>query len=458
MKNDISEHFSPRASLCALASKIKSLKLFDTIGQHVHIHQKTVKHKPIDKLLDAFIAILAGAHGLVEINTRLRADIALQRAFGREACAEQSVVQQTLDACSTANVAEMQHALSLLFRQHSRASRHNYRRHWQLLDVDTSGLPCGSKAEGSRKGYFSTAGIRYGRQLGRVLATQYEEIVVDQVFCGDANLSEALRPILLMAEGVLDLDEKKRSRTILRFDAGGGSLGDVNWMLERGYQLHGKDYSSARAASWASTVKEWFDDPHHADRQMGWTEPASTPDYVRPVRRLVIRWTKNNGQRGYAMLLSTLEPRDVLLMLGQPLANLCNQQLVASAYAEFYDQRGGGVETAFKQDKQGFGLRKRRKKRAPAQQMIVLLNSLAHNLLVWARDWLSAGVPKLARYGTLRLVRDVLSVSGKLELNKKTGAIKRIVLNRAAPMLTGLLTALRGLLLPQHASIILDEI
>ena len=87
-----------------------------------------------------------------------------------------------------------------------------------------------------------------------------------------------------------------------------------------------------------------------------------------------------------------------------------------------------------------------------------MLNALAHNVLVWVREWMSEQVPKLERYGTLRLVRDVLSVSGKLELNKKTGAIKRIVLNRAAPLLTGLLTALRGLLLPQHASIILGEI
>src|SRR6266567_9416561 len=43
-----------------------------------------VKHTPIDKVYDACISLLAGAHGLVEINTRLRADPALQKAFGRE--------------------------------------------------------------------------------------------------------------------------------------------------------------------------------------------------------------------------------------------------------------------------------------------------------------------------------------------------------------------------------------
>ena len=36
----------------------------------VQIAQKTVKHTPIEKLYDAFISLLAGAHGLGEINSR----------------------------------------------------------------------------------------------------------------------------------------------------------------------------------------------------------------------------------------------------------------------------------------------------------------------------------------------------------------------------------------------------
>jgi hypothetical protein len=48
-----SQHFSPRASLCALGPKICSLKLFETISKHVLIKQKTIKHKPVDKLFDS---------------------------------------------------------------------------------------------------------------------------------------------------------------------------------------------------------------------------------------------------------------------------------------------------------------------------------------------------------------------------------------------------------------------
>src|SRR5215472_8219992 len=105
------KRFTGCASLAALGVKLRQLDLFGPIRKHVQIAQKTVKHTPIEKVYDAFISLLAGAHGLVEINTRLRADPALQAAFGRSRCAEQSVVQQTLDACTDENVTQMQQAL-----------------------------------------------------------------------------------------------------------------------------------------------------------------------------------------------------------------------------------------------------------------------------------------------------------------------------------------------------------
>jgi hypothetical protein len=139
--------------------KLRQLDLFKTISETVHIPQKTVKHSPIEKLYDAFIAILAGAHGLNEINSRLRSDEVLQRAFGRSTCAEYSVVQDTLDACTPENVSQMRLALNAIFRQHAQAARHNYGGSLQLLDIDMSGLPCGPRAELSCKGYFSKAGL-----------------------------------------------------------------------------------------------------------------------------------------------------------------------------------------------------------------------------------------------------------------------------------------------------------
>ncbi len=112
-------HFTPCASLAAIGVKLRQVDLFNPIRKTVRIAQKTVKHTPIDKLYDAFISMLAGAHGLVEINTRLRSDPALQAAFGRSSCAEQSVVQQALDACTAENVSQMEQALDTIYRQHS---------------------------------------------------------------------------------------------------------------------------------------------------------------------------------------------------------------------------------------------------------------------------------------------------------------------------------------------------
>src|SRR4029079_7867905 len=92
--SEVQRHFSPAASLAALGVHLRQIDLFGPIAQTVKIAQKTVTYTPIDKLNDAFISILAGAHGLCEINTRLRSDPALQAAFDRLACAEQSVVQE----------------------------------------------------------------------------------------------------------------------------------------------------------------------------------------------------------------------------------------------------------------------------------------------------------------------------------------------------------------------------
>ncbi len=153
MKDSITEtttHFPACASLAAIGLKVKQLDLFGPIRQKVHIGQKTVKYSPHDKLYDSFITMLAGAHGQVEINTRLRSDPALQAAFGRSGCADQSVVQHTLDSCTSENVTQMQQALDEISRQQSAGYQHDYEHDWQILDVDMSGMPCGLKAAFAR--------------------------------------------------------------------------------------------------------------------------------------------------------------------------------------------------------------------------------------------------------------------------------------------------------------------
>ena len=282
------KHFTACASLAALGVKLRQLDLFGPIRMQVQIAQKMVKHTPREKLYDAFISLLAGAHGLVEINTRLRADQAVQAAFGRSRCAEQSVVQETLDSCTAENVTQMEQAMDTIYRQQSQGYRHPYRQQYQLLDVDMSGMPCGPKAAFASKGYFAKQRNRRGRQLGRVLATHYAEVITDRLYDGSRQLTTALQPLMEAAEQTLELDQHKRECTVVRVDAGGGSVDDVNWLLARGYQVHGKDYSSSRVHRLAASVQYWVDDPKVLGRQVGWVYlPAS--EYVRPVRRIAVR-------------------------------------------------------------------------------------------------------------------------------------------------------------------------
>ena len=447
--------FSPRSTLAALGVKLRSMGLFEVIENHVRIRQKTIRHTPVEKLQDAFIAILSGAHGLAEINTRVRADKALQRAFGRSSCAEQSVVQETLSACTAKNVVEMQAAFAELFRAHSAAYRHDYGAELQVLDADLSGLPCGKRAEAATKGYFSQPRARYGRQLGRVVAAHYGEVVVDQVYPGNVQLSTTLPHLVEEAEQTLGLDEERRQRTVLRIDAGGGSMNGINWLLRRGYHVHCKDFSTRRAAHFALSVGEWHDDPRRAGRQLGWAL-VKEGDYARPVRRLALRWQRKNGQRCHALLISTLEAEDVLRLVGRAPEQLADSQAVLAAYAELYDQRGGTVEIELKEWKQGIGLAKRNKKSYTGQQMVVLLGALAHNCIVWAKRWLQARAPKLKRYGVQRLVRDLFQVGGQIEYEGRH-VVKRIVLNGASALARHCAKSLRALLKQEHVSVILGK-
>jgi hypothetical protein len=446
-------HFTACATLAAIGAKMKQLDLFGPIRAQVQIRQKTIKHTPIDKLMDALISLLAGAHGLVEINTRLRADPGLQQAFGRSACAEQSVVQETLDACTTENVEQLHHALDEIYRSHSQGFRHDYQASFQLLDVDLTGLPCGPKAAFATKGYFAGLYHRRGRQVGRVLATHYQEVVTDQLFAGNVQLIKAVQPLVEAAEITLQLDEAKRRRTIIRVDAGAGTEDDLNWLLERSYEIMAKEYSGRRIARLSKTVNEWVQDPNWSERSFGWvSEPAT--GYVRPVQRIVVRCRRLDGTFAYGVLICSKALEQVLTVLGWPASQAADPVSVLLAYVTFYDQRGGGIETAFKGDKQGLGLTKRTKKRFEAQHMLVLLGTLAHNVVVWARRWLA--LAEGPHCGMLRMVRDIFHISGFLCFDPLDQVVK-IVLNQHAHRARKLIFPLQELLTPLQIVVSLGE-
>jgi hypothetical protein len=113
-----------RASLCALGAVCRERQVLAPLAKLVHIDQKTVRYKPTDKLMDALLAMLCGARTLVATNTTLRPDRAVSRAFGRDGCAEQSTIWQTIQACDEANLAELRLALRDIFQTHSQTAGH----------------------------------------------------------------------------------------------------------------------------------------------------------------------------------------------------------------------------------------------------------------------------------------------------------------------------------------------
>ncbi|MEN9935973.1 MAG: hypothetical protein RLZZ387_2552 [Chloroflexota bacterium] len=84
--------------------------------------------------------------------------------------------------------------------------------------------------------------------------------------------------------------------------------------------------------------------------------------------------------------------------------------------------------------------------------MVLLLGALAHNVIVWARDWLAPHEPKVRRYGVKRLVADIFHLSGFL-LHNARGRLVEVVLNQRAPLVRGIARSLDVLLRPSRIAI-----
>jgi hypothetical protein len=69
---------------------------------------------------------------------------------------------------------------------------------------------------------------------------------------------------------------------------------------------------------------------------------------------------------------------------------------------------------------------------------------------------LSAEAPKLASFGVLRLVRDVMGESGFIEV-EGSKTIKRIVLNRAASLARQSAKAFHAMLCAEHVRVVLGK-
>jgi hypothetical protein len=443
---------SEQASMAILAQQMERMKIWETIGQMVHIQQKTVQHSPLEKLQDAFLNIISGGHGLVEINSRVRPNRVLQQLFGRQACADQSNVSRTLDRCRAENVQQMRSALLTLYVRHSQACRHDYRRAYQVLDIDFTGLLAGKQGELVTKGYFSDHPHKRGRQVGRVLASRYDEILSEHLYAGSQQLASGLQQLVEDTEVILNLQQPQRQHTLLRIDGGGGQDSEINWLLERDYRLLVKMFSGNRARQLAQEVAEyqWIPDPQRPDRDVAWLpQPLS---YARPTRQAVVR-IRHKHHLYYGVLI-TNAPDSLLRELSGFSAFHPQADLLHMIYA--YDRRSGGLETHNRGDKQGLGLSKRNKRSAPAQEMLILLAQLAHNLLIWFARRLKRYLLPSCHLGMLRLVRDVLSIHGLLLFDHHAN-LHTVLLDSAHPFAYAVFRAFRDEWFFAHLSLSLHK-
>jgi hypothetical protein len=382
-----------RASLCALGEYLRRHCFFAPLREQVKILQKQVRYRPIEKILDGLLGMLCGAKTIAQSNGTIRLDPAVQRAFGRTGCAEQSTIARTLKACTAETVDQFERVSWYYLKRYGQTPHHRYAERRLWVDVDVTPMPIGARAEGSERTWMGRNRSKTGRKVLRWTASDYREILHETLLRGKASAVPALKAALRELETRLGWTRERRPRIVLRLDGGFGTTEILNWLLSRGYQVVAKISHRGRVQKLRRALGPW--------------QPTSSPGreiaavlhphrFCRTTRQWVIRTPKDQGGYQYAALVTTLA------------------DLEPMALADAYDGRAM-IESSFCQDKQALGLVTRRQRRWEAQQMVLLLARLAHHLLLWGKQWLSR-VPatrrRLQGYGLVRLLRDVWAVPG----------------------------------------------
>jgi hypothetical protein len=143
------------APLVALGFFVREYDLLSPITSRLAFTQATHTDYPIEALLEVWVSMLAGCRSIWQINTKIRPDLVLAQAWGREQFADQSTVARVLDVCHPEQVAQLRQGVARINRWIGQAPHHQWAAAELLIDVDLTGLPAGRTAEGSSQGYFS---------------------------------------------------------------------------------------------------------------------------------------------------------------------------------------------------------------------------------------------------------------------------------------------------------------
>lgn len=448
---------TPHASLASLAPVIESKEIFEPIHQQVIIDQKQVIYRPSDKLIFMVLGLMSGCDHVNEINHELRPDKALLLAFGYDVCADQSVIQDTLDACTSENVVQLEGVVDNLFKRHSQ-SQVLFEQTLQVektttIDMDLTGRPTSKRAAGAKKGYFPGKRGAYGRQLARVIVPDTQEIVAESLYEGNRLSCQVFKEMVGQMERVLEITTKSQRKLIcLRLDGGFGTDENINHALWLGYELLVKMFSGNRAKVLAKSVERWISVSSDSEgrREAGWVTKSHR--YGRKTRQLAIRKPNPKKKGGYTYVV------------------LVTTDMEASLFAVLasYDARSGVCESSFCQDNQGLAQKKLRKGKFEAQQMLCLLSQLAHNLIRWLQRWMvdaletrkqmeihaqlmlmgepnaaqscanfqteiEQAIHSIQQRGIKRWVRQIFDFSGRIVI--ENGIVKRLTLNGLYPLI-----------------------
>ncbi len=180
---------------------------------------------------------------------------------------------------------------------------------------------------------------------------------------------------------------------LIRLDACFGNDQNINWLLHRGYQVLSKGKSRKHASLVACQVHEWYILDEH--KWIAEVPAHLCHRYYRHTKTVVLRWyNQKTNLFKHALLICSLHGYDLFKI------------------SQLYNDRAS-MENEIKADKSGLLLPRRRKKQLNAQEALVLLTDLAHNILAWSRHFWAAE-PAIGDIGIYGIVNKIMPIPGKL--------------------------------------------
>jgi DDE family transposase len=263
----------------------------------------------------------------------------------------------------------------------------------------------------------------YGRQLARVHAPQYHETLFSRLYPGNQQSHTTYIPVLQALDSFLGFSDAQKARTILRSDAGFGSDSNVNSALTAHWQVMTKSSGGRRPTAVMRQIPDAAWQELRSDDR--WVAEAPAPvQLARPVQGVALRWRTQRGDLKQALVVCSV-------------AGWSAAELIAA-----YDDRGA-CETEIQADKGGLQMGRRRKKSAAAQEALILMTDVAHNLLAWMTPQMFPSGP-LAQMGPTQLVQDVLAMPGRLMFERRQ--LVAVQLNQRHPYASEVASGLERLL------------